>query len=59
MHNTLEGWDVRYDPETLGADPGENNLSRCRSKTFRGCKDRFVNRAARVTGDGTNRTPGQ
>ena len=51
--------DERHNSNTLGADPGKNDLSRCCSETLRSCKDWFVNRAARVTGDRTDEILGQ
>lgn len=59
MRNECGGQDKRYNRNTLGADPGENDLSRRCSKTLRGCEDWFVNRATRVTGNRTNKVLGQ
>ena len=59
MRNERGPRDERHNSNTLGADPGENDLSRRCSETLRSCKDRFVNRAARVTGDRTDGIPGQ
>jgi hypothetical protein len=54
-----EGRDIRYDRDTLGADPGENNLSRCCSEALRGCEDWFVNWATGVAGDRADEISGQ
>ena len=54
IRNERGGRDKRYNRNTLGADPGENDLGGCCSKALRGCKDRFVNWATRVTGNRTN-----
>jgi len=59
MRNERGGQVKRYNRNTLGTDPGENDLSRCCSKTLRGCKDWLVNRATRITGNRTNKVLGQ
>ena len=51
--------DVRHDRDTFRADPGENNLSRCRPEPLRGCEDWFVDWAIGVTCNRTNEIPGQ
>lgn len=52
------GVDIRDNRKTLRANPGEDNLGRCCSKTLCGREDRFVNWAAWVAGDGADEIPG-
>lgn len=55
QRNEGSGGDTRYNCNALGADPGEDDLSRCSSKTFGSCKDWFIDRSTRVTSNGANK----
>ena len=57
VNSMRKGWlgrVIRYYRNTLGADPGEDDLSRCSSEALRGCKNRFIDRTTRVTGNRTS-----